>query len=332
MFIDKLNDLSRITVSNIDQLNCEDLVMMSNTIKNGLDLELSKLNVGNNTTVSLLKSPLNEQHFDWAMKEQKLLRKNTEWLNYWISKLKLCQDTIDILLSYLKRYCTNLLYWKNLKLNGSSDANIDLAIQNFTNLLSKTGQSLGIVIYDYLDLLKTVNQNSGKNFKKPYITDPEDAVSERISCLNDEIEKFLLSNPNKNILGMSAIRTFFESYILMITRDKIRSHIRKKKNDNNIDIKFVDNFYHKTEIFQIITTLFPELKNSKSEHVLDSIYGRSSKSIHKGIPTPNYLIWTCWDFVSKELKNKFDNLNEHSSTELVHLISILENSKKLVEI
>ena len=75
MFIDKLNDLSRITGSNIDQLNYDDLVKMSNTIKNELDLELSKLNVGNSTTVSLLKSPLNEQHFDWAMKEQKLLKK-----------------------------------------------------------------------------------------------------------------------------------------------------------------------------------------------------------------------------------------------------------------
>ena len=59
------------------------------------------------------------------------------------------------------------------------------------------------------------------------------------------------------------------------------------------------------------------------------IYGLSSKSIHKGIPAPNYLIWMCWYFVSKELRFKFENLNEYSSLDLEHLISHLLQEKKI---
>ncbi len=112
----------------------------------------------------------------------------------------------------------------------------------------------------------------------------------------------MLHNPEQSILGMSAIRIFLESYIMIITRDRIRSHLRKKRNNNNIDVKFSDDFYKKEDIFYIIQTLFPELSGLRVGKVLDRIYGLSSKSIHKGIPAPNYSIWMCWDFVAKELK------------------------------
>ena len=87
-------------------------------------------------------------------------------------------------------------------------------------------------------------------------------------------------------------------------------------------------FIRKKTFFYIIQTLFPELSSLRVGKVLDRIYGLSSKSIHKGVPAPNYLIWMCWDFVAKELKFKFDNLNEHSSLELEQLISnLLQKSK-----
>jgi hypothetical protein len=82
-------------------------------------------------------------------------------------------------------------------------------------------------------------------------------------------------------------------------------------------------------VFCIIQTLFPDLKNSRVEKVLDMIYRRSSKSIHKGVAASNYLIWMCWDFVAKELKFKFDNLNEHSSPELEQLIFNLTQNKQI---
>jgi hypothetical protein len=66
---------------------------------------------------------------------------------------------------------------------------------------------------------------------------------------------------------MSAIRTFFESYIMIMirARDRIRSHLRKKKNNSNIDVKFIDKFYQKDDIFFIITTLFPQLQCSRGK-------------------------------------------------------------------
>ena len=75
--------------------------------------------------------------------------------------------------------------------------------------------------------------------------------------------------------------------------------------------------------------MFPELQCSRVKKVLELIYDRSSKSIHKGIPVSTYLIWMCWDFVAKELKSKFDNLNEHSSPELEQLISNLTQKRQI---
>ena len=312
------------TISNLDQLDYKKLNSELDIIKNELDKKISLLSIGNRTTKKLLQCPLDTQHFEWAMKDEKSLKTNTTWLNHWVSNLKLCQDTTNILSGYLLRY-----YRSIIDLNNSHNFYTIISIQKTLCLFNGTCQSLGIVIDDYRRILKKIQDNSGKKFKMPYIEDQEVNVSERITDLNNEIEKFLLHNPEKSILGMSAIRTFLESYIMIITRDRIRSHLRKKKNNNSIDVKFIDDFYKKEDIFCIIQTLFPDLKDSRVKKVLDMIYGRSSKSIHKGVSASNYLIWMCWDFVAKELKFKFDNLNEHSSPKLDQLISNLTQNKQI---
>lgn len=77
-------------------------------------------------------------------------------------------------------------------------------------------------------------------FLQPAIEDPESKVSETITTISNEIEKYLLSNPNDSILGFSVLRTFFESYVLIMARDKIRAHIRIEEKNNSIDIRFSD--------------------------------------------------------------------------------------------
>ena len=72
------------------------------------------------------------------------------------------------------------------------------------------------------------------NFRQPVIEDLEPTVSERLSMLSREIEKLLLSNPNESILGVSVIRIYFESFIIIKSLDKIRSYIRITKEDNSI--------------------------------------------------------------------------------------------------
>lgn len=319
----KLNNISKTIGSNISQLDYENLNIELDLMKNELNENISRLNIGNNTTKRLLTYPLDTQHFEWAMKNEKLLQTDTEWLNHWISNLKLCQDTADILSVYLKRYIQSIINFQK-----SSEFHTSF-IQTTLTLFSGACIGLGIVIDDYMKILRKIRDNTDGKFQIQQIDNQEDKVSERITDLNKEIEKFLLYNPEKGILGMSAIRTYFESYIMIITRDKIRSHLRKKRNNNSIEIKFIDDFYHKGEIFSIIQTLFPEIQGKRVEKVLDIIYRVGSKSIHKGVPTPNYLIWTCWDFVSKELRSKFENLNEHSSPELERLISNLSQDRKI---
>ena len=310
-FVNELNFISLTTISNLNQFDYEDLKSKLELMKKELGEKFNSLiNVGNATTKRLLQCSLDSQHFEWAMKDEKSLETNTAWLNYWISNLKLCQDTVNILSVYLLRYCKSIINFTPSKSVYST-----FSIQQTLNLFNGTCQNLKFIIYDYLTFLKKIHDNTGRNFQILHIEDQEEKVSERLTYLTNEIEKFLLYNPVKSILGMSAIRTFLESYIMIISRDRIRSHLRKKKH-NNIDVKFIDEFYKKDDIFFIITTLFPELQCSRVKKVLELIYGRSSKSIHKGIPVSTYLIWMCWDFVAKELKSKFDNLNEHSSPEL----------------
>jgi hypothetical protein len=321
-FVNELNHLSLSTISTLNQLDYEKLKTKLELMKKELDEKINSLNIGNATTRKLLQCTLDSQHFEWGMKDIQSLETNTAWLNYWVSNLKLCQDTANILSGYLLRYCRSLI-----DLNSSSNSYTN--ISTTLNLFNVTYLNLGIVIDDYLRILKKIQDNSGRNFQIPYIEDQEDQVSERITSLNNEIEKILLHNPEQSILGMSAIRIFLESYIMIITRDRIRSHLRKKRNNNNIDVKFSDDFYKKEDIFYIIQTLFPELSSLRVGKVLDRIYGLSSKSIHKGVPAPNYLIWMCWDFVAKELKSKFENLNEHSSLELEQLISNLLQKKQI---
>ena len=56
----------------------------------------------------LLNSPLNKDHFAWSIMDETLLKSQTEWFNYWISKLRLCIKTIELLSVYLERYCDNI--------------------------------------------------------------------------------------------------------------------------------------------------------------------------------------------------------------------------------
>ncbi len=76
------------------------------------------------------------------MKDVKSLETNTGWLNYWVSNLKLCRDTVNILSVYLLRYCRSLI---DLNSSPNSYTNISTTL----NLFNVTCLNLGIVIDDY---------------------------------------------------------------------------------------------------------------------------------------------------------------------------------------
>jgi hypothetical protein len=160
---------------------------------------------------------------------------------------------------------------------------------------------------------------------QPLVEDSESTVSERLSMLCREIEKLLLSNPNESILGFSAIRIYFESFIIIKSLDKIRSYIRIAKEDNSIDVTYLN--LKRKDVFLILNTLFPDIDN-QTLNILSEIYSRTSRTIHRAISLQNYLIWSYWDFIDNELQSRFNNLDP-SNEVLLNLISKLQAENKL---
>jgi hypothetical protein len=99
----------------------------------------------------LLKYPLNKDHFSWSIRDETLLRSQTEWINYWISKLRLCIRSIELLSKYLERYCKNL---KDLSSKSSQQNNLHIPILETKKLLYEACQSIGIALYDLIDIQK----------------------------------------------------------------------------------------------------------------------------------------------------------------------------------
>ena len=220
-----------------------------NVIKNNTELiqELNRIlndifhNIQHPTRrKELLNSPLNKDHFAWSILDETLLKSQTEWINYWISKLRLCIRTIELLSVYLARYCNNI---KELSNKSSPQNNLSIPILETKKLFYETCQSIGIALYDFINIQNKIENNISiqeNDFRPDTLEDTEATTSERLSMLSREIEKLLLNNPNESILGFSAIRIYFESFILIKSLDKIRSYIRIKQEDNTINAIYLN--------------------------------------------------------------------------------------------
>lgn len=176
-------------------------------------------------------------------------------------------------------------------------------------LFYETCQSIGIALYDFIATQKKIEDNLSvkeNKFRQPVIEDSESTVSERLSMLSRKIEKLLLNNPNESILGFSAIRIYFESFIIIKSLDKIRSYVRIKQEDNTINAIYLN--LNRKDVFLILNTLFPEL-DCQILDVLNGIYDKTSRTIQRAISLPNYLIWSYWDFIDNELQSRFNYLD-----------------------
>jgi hypothetical protein len=192
---------------------------------------------------------------------------------------------------------------------------------------SHTCQALGLVLDDFSRTFKNIKRmlnTHDSNFVPPNIEDTE-KITERYSRINNEIENLLLNSPDQSILGFSAIRILFESYILMMTKDKIRSNLRTIHNNNKLDVSFSNDIYKR--VFDILVTLFPKMSNMTS--LFGRIHNLSSQTIHLGNEIPTYLVWTTWEFISSELKKAFNELDPVNDSQINILISKLKGSKKL---
>jgi hypothetical protein len=114
-----------------------------------------------------------------------------------------------------------------------------------------------------------------------------------------------------------------------LTQDKIKSHLRINEKNNKIEVKFSEDLIRE-DVFFILKKLFPEKINDCVLSVLNRIYDKTSFSIHRGITTPNYLIWTSWDFIVNQLTPEFDNMDTAVNERLDELISKFKDDEKSI--
>lgn len=170
-------------MTELDRPTCEEINKHLNNLAEIMRKNISKLTDRLNmhkTKRALLTSSLNSRHLIWAMKDEKNLNTQTEWMGYWIAKLRLCQNTIEILSDYIRKYCNNT----------------QSVYQHRSVTITRSGsiyescQSLGIAIFDYLDFFEKIKKNIEMKecqFLRPAIEDPESKVSETITIHDSNI-------------------------------------------------------------------------------------------------------------------------------------------------
>ncbi|MGB8934848.1 MAG: hypothetical protein WCC17_07060 [Candidatus Nitrosopolaris sp.] len=293
---------------------------------------LTELSVGNKTRTDLLRSVNTVEFILKGIVNESSLKTQTEYINYLISKLILCQKTVVLLVNILvnKHNRFEILWKKHDEKNNSNTKDDRYPFHKICELYGQIYgicQNIGTAIRDYFDLYQKIKSNISKrekDFKSLPVQDPEIQVSERIDEIKRETENCLLVNPSESILGLSAVRIGLESLIIIKIGDKMRQHIRMKSPSNDIDIRFTSKF--KTEdVFHIIKELFP---TQKEYEALDKIYAMSSKAIHRAISYPNYISWGCFSFATEELEKTIDRLNPDDAI-LENIILQLQNEEKI---
>jgi hypothetical protein len=154
---------------------------------------------------------------------------------------------------------------------------------------------------------------------------PEITVSERLSRLVQEMENCLLANPSESILGFAAVRLTLESYIIIKIQDKMRQNIRIRNGSNDLDVKFTSKLTTK-DVFEMIDDLFPD---ENEYNALKKIYFMSSRTVHRAIPTANYLSWGSSIFVLDTLEKKINDLDPEDK-KLENTISKLKSRGRLL--
>ncbi len=336
--IDTAEFFNRLSLSNFEGMagkNNEDisfrLKLLEERFENDIQ-ELTELSVGNKTRTKLLHSANTVEFILQGIVDESSLKTRTEYINYLISKLILCQRTVVLLVNILvDKHNRFKFLWKKYgdqdNSNTKDDRYLFHIIYELYGQIYGLCQNIGTAIRDYFDLfykIKSTILKRAKDFKALLVQDPQVQVSERIDEINRETENCLLINPSESILGLSAVRIGLESLLIIKIGDKIRQHIRTKSRSNDIDLRFTSKLKTR-DIFHIVKELFPKQKEYEA---LGKIYDMSSKTVHRAISYPNYLSWGCFSFVTEALEKRINKLNP-DDLKLENIIVRLQNEKKL---
>ena len=335
--IDMAEFFSRLSLSAFEDMagkSTEDIssrlksleVRFENDIK-----ELIELSAGSKLRTRLLRSASAEFILKGMVNESSLTTR-TEYINYWMSKLILCQKTVILLVNILiNKHNRFKFLWKKHEEKDNSNTKDERYLLHIINevygQIYGICQNIGTAIRDYFDLYQKIRSNISKrekDFKALPVQDPEIQVSERIDEIIRETENCLLVNPSESVLGLSAVRIGLESLIITKIGDKIRQHIRMKSQTNDVNIRFTSKL--KTEdVFHIINELLPKQKQYEA---LDKIYTMSCDTLHRATSYPNYISWGCFSLVREELEKMIGKLKP-DSVNLENVIAQLQNEEKL---
>jgi len=336
--IDIAEFFNRLSLSNFEDMAGKSNKDISSKLKSlevrfGNEIqELTELSVGNKTRTKLLCSANTVEFVLKGIVDESCLKTQTEYINYMISKLILCQKTVMLLVNILVNKHNRFKFlWKKHNEKDNSNTKDDRylfhMIYELYGQIYGLCQNIGTAIRDYFDLyhkIKSSISKREKDFKALPVQDPEVQVSERIDEINRETENCLLINPSESILGLSAVRIGLESLIIIKIGDKIRQHIRMKSRSNDIDVSFTSKLKTK-DVFHIVKELFPKQNEYEA---LGKIFDMSSKTIHLAISYPNYLSWGCFSFVTEAIEKTINKLNP-DDLKLENTIVRLQNEEKL---
>ena len=335
--IDMAEFFNRLSLSALEDMAGKSTEDISSRLKSlelrfGNDIkELIELSVGSKPSTRPLRSASAEFILKCMVNESSL-RTRTEYINYWLSKLMLCQKTVILLVNILinKHYRFQFLWKKHEEkdnYNPKDERYLLHMIYEVYGQIYGICQNIGTAIRDYFNLYQQVKSNISKrekDFKALPVRDPEIQVSERIEEIIRETENCLLVNPSESMLGLSAVRIGLESLIIIEIGDKIRQHVRMKSQTNDVNIIFTSKL--KTEdVFYIINELFPKQKQYEA---LDKIYTMSCDTVRRAISYPNYISWGCFSLVREELEKMIGKLKP-DNVNLENVIAQLQNEEKL---
>jgi hypothetical protein len=168
-----LNDLSLSGLEGLAEKNCEEIASklkpLQESFRNHIE-ELRRKSVGNNTRMHLLDSTDDVEFVMKGIIDESSLKTQTEYINHWISKLKLCQNTITVLVNYLKKRCDHYkLHWENYiekDISNVRDARyLFLTVHKTYSQIYGLCQNLAIAICDYFNLYGKIQINIGKKKK-----------------------------------------------------------------------------------------------------------------------------------------------------------------------
>jgi hypothetical protein len=168
--------------------------------------ELIELSAGSKLRTRLLR-PASAEFILKGMVNESSLTTRTEYINYWMSKLILCQKTVILLVNILinKHNRFKFLWKKHEEKDNSTTKDERYLLHTINEVYGRIYgicQNIGTAIRDYFDLYQKIKSNISlreKDFKALPVQDPEIQVSERIDEIIRETENCLLVNPSESI-------------------------------------------------------------------------------------------------------------------------------------